>query len=261
MIKRVLLGCLLSLCWMLAPAADAANLDVSGDVGVGLVSSYIWRGREYSDKAIVQPEVGVRIDRWMLNARGMWDLEGGDPDSTERTRADLMLDYGIPWNDLQFKVGAIARIFHDDPGGKASDTYEVFAQVVANTMLCPSLTLYYDFGNIEGVYASVGLGDTTRLCEWADAVLNVQVGMGNARFNRDFFGNPDADEGEEFLTEKNALVDFSGSLAFPMTYREVVLTPKVEYIALLDSDLRDAAKAAGREASRVVGSITATWEF
>lgn len=252
----------------LVSAADARDVAMSGEAGVHVASSYTWRGKEVNDKPVVQPEVTLSIEQFTLDVWGTWDVKGTS-ETAERTRIDASLDYGFVWKMLQCKAGLVAHAYHDDPGGKASDTYEIFADVAADVSYCPSLVIYYDFGNIGGIYAALGVAETSEINAWASVNFEMSLGMGDERFNERFFGLPDAlpaEDGtvaEPISTKKAALVDFSVALSVPMRldWRQVNVTPKVEYVSLVDSDLRAAALAAGDHADRVIGSVTVSFDF
>ena len=177
----------------------------------------------------------------------------GRPASSTRTRVDVQADYSYEWDKVQLKAGAVARIYHDDPGNKARDTYEVYVQAAAPDMpFYPSITIYYDFGMIDGLYASLAAGQTWEIRGGMDIVLDARVGVATEGFNQRFFG-------DESL--RGGLVDVSGSLCLRIAYREFFITPKVEYVTLVDSALRDAAEAAGRSPDGVIGGISVAWSF
>ncbi|MEI6219669.1 MAG: hypothetical protein WCP86_12275 [bacterium] len=243
-------------------SAGAAGLETSGDVSATVASSYVWRGKEINDDAVVQPQIALCIDKWTLTAWGTWDVIA-DEGSSARTRVDVQVDYGIDWKRLMLKGGAVVRAYHDDPAGKATDTYEVYAQVAASDLeFSPSLTVYYDFGTIDGVYASLAAGDAMALREWIDLAVDVRLGVGSDGFNRRFFGKTSAGtEGDAGIDIKGGLVDISASLSFPIVHKELVITPKLEFSTLIDSALRDAAVADDRKADSLSGSISVAWAF
>lgn len=245
----------------LVSSANAVGLDVKGDVSATVASSYVWRGLEINDEAVIQPQVTLNIERWALAAWGTWDLKS-DPETSVRTRVDVQADYGMEWKNLLLKAGAVVRAYHDDPGRRASDTYEVYAQAAASDMsFYPSVTMYYDFGTIDGLYVSLAAGETWELYDWMDMVFDVRLGVASDGFVQRFFAGPPAADGTKSSDLRGGLVDFSSSLALPIVQKALVITPKVEYSTVIDSVLKEVVEAAGRNSDSVSVSLTVSWAF
>lgn len=236
------------------------GVEVKGEASVAAASSYFWRGKEMMDSTAIQPQITLGIERWTVSVGGAFDIKG-ESQTSARSRIDAQADYAFDWQNLQFKVGGVARTYHNDPGNVERDIYEVYAQAVATDVrFLPSITLYYDFGKIEGIYASVAAGETWQVVESVEAILDVRLGIASSGFTQRFFAAPSAgDDGDTSL--KGGLVDLSASLAFPVTYKRFVLTPKVEYVTLVDSALKEAAEKAGRNTDGVIGSLAISCTF
>jgi hypothetical protein len=264
MIRKTLCIMVLSASTGLAGSGFAEGLEVTGDASVAVASAYVWRGKEINDASVIQPQIALHLDKWTISAWGTWDVKS-EAASSDRTRVDVQGDYGFEWRNLQLKAGSVARIYHDDPGNKASDTYEVFAQVAAADMaLYPSVTVYYDFGTINGLYASLAIGETWECNSWIDAVLDVRLGVASDGFVERFFAGPndtDAAGGVSVSGTRGGLVDFSSSLSFPIQCKSVVIAPKVEYVTLVDSALKNAVEAAGLSADHTIISLAVSGRF
>jgi len=239
--------------------AREVNMDVQG--GLTVASSYVWRGRVVNDETVFQPEVLIKVDPFSLDIWGTWDVEG-TKDTPERTRIDFTLDYTIPREKIDLRFGAVAHAFHDDPGGHASDTYEVFGEVAGNGFLNPSLMLYYDFGTINAFYGYVRIADYRSLFEKADLETAMHMGFGSGRFNEIFFQPAQSGEGASLVERKFALVDLMISAAVPYRLKEsTTLQPKIEYVRLMNGDMRDIMKADGRKTEKLVASLTLAVRF
>ncbi len=77
----------------------------------------------------------------------------------EMNEVDLTLDYSMDVNDMiSLSVG---NILYDVDG--AADTNELYAGVSLNTLLSPSLTVYYDYDEFDGnIYTVASIGHTIR---------------------------------------------------------------------------------------------------
>lgn len=246
-------------CGGLAFSAGAEGLEVQGDASVAVASSYFWRGKEIHDSVVLQPEVTLGIDRWTISVSGTWDMTG-ESELSARTRIDAQADYGIEWKNIRFKAGAAVRTYHNDPADMESDTCEVYAHAAADMSFCPSVTIYYDLGKINGLYAQLSAGETWKVHQEVDLVLDVGLGLASSGFVQKFLAGAEAGpDGDTSL--RGGVVDLSCSLSAPVTYRKYVITPMVEYVTLIDSALRDAVEAAGRNSSGVIGSLTVSRSF
>lgn len=255
-------ACVTALCVIggLVCSVNVKALEVKGDASAAVSSSYFWRGKEIADSAVIQPQLSLFVGQWILSVGDTWDAKG-ESGLSARTRIDAQADYGFAWKNLDLKAGAVARTYHGDPGKLESDAYEIYARAAASDMqFYPSVTLYYSFGDIKGIYASFAAGETWQIQDWVDAVVDVRLGVASAGFVQKFFAGPAAgDDGDTTL--RGGLVDLAGSLSFPVTYKTLVVTPKLEYVTLIDSALRDAAEAVHRRSDGVMGSLAVTWSF
>lgn len=236
------------------------NMDIQG--GITFASAYVWRGRVINEDTVFQPEILFRSDPFSFNVWGTWDIEGKSESST-RTRVDFTLDYMMPFEDYTMRLGAVAHAYHDDPGGHASDTYELYTKATANMFLNPTLALYFDFGTIDGLYGNVSVDDIRSITDSIDLEMAAGLGFGSANFNKGFFAVRQEQGGMVTVAgDKMRLIDLSVSVAFPYSIGETTtLQPKVEYVRLMDSSLRDIVKAEGDKAENVVASLTLAMQF
>ncbi|MEI6809129.1 MAG: hypothetical protein WCN95_10440 [bacterium] len=255
-------ACVTALCVVggLVCSPNVEALEVKGDASAAVSSSYFWRGKEIADSTVIQPQLSLFVGQWILSVGDTW-VAKRESGLSARTRIDAQADYGFTWKTLDLKAGAVARTYHGDPDKLESDAYEIYARAAASDVqFYPSVTLYYSFGDIQGIYASFAAGETWQIQDWLDAVFGVRLGVASAGFIQKFFAGPSAgDDGDTTL--RGGLVDLSASLSLPATYKTLIITPRVEYVTLIDSSLRNAAEAVHRKSDGVVGSLAVTWSF
>ena len=244
-----------------ARAYGAAEPDVTGSVGLSVGSAYVWRGLEISPKPVIQPEASVRASDFSVNFWGSWDFDT-DPNRPTTPRFDVSADYGFVWNSLLIRLGILSHFFPGAATGEPADTYEAYVDLAADVPLHPSLTVYHDFDEFGGVYACFGLNENWSINTWADAIVEGSVGTASSGFNGSFFRSIPGGEGAGIAaTEKDALVDAVLGLSFPMTFHKLVVTPKAEYVTLIDKDLRDAVRSMDRKSDRFIVSLRMAMEF
>jgi hypothetical protein len=254
----------------LTSAEALDNINVDTEIGVTLASSYAWRGRMVRDKAMVQPEINISLQRVNINFWGTWDIDSDEVDTSERTRVDSSIDYGFMLGAVQMKAGLVVHAWHDEPVLGTRDTYETYVDMVATEWpMYPSLVIYHDFGTIQGYYGALSIMEGREITDKISADLKMSIGAGSESFNEKWFSasNPTIGTTEPSSTgtspsAKAALVDLTASVEFPMELRDGwSIVPKVEYVTLLDPDLRSAARAAGLDPDNLALSVTLAFVF
>lgn len=156
-------GIMLVAMTLLGAAATAAQaLEVSGDVYVGYYDKYLWRGFNLSgSKPVVQGGVdlsanGFTVSYWSnYQAR---DAANAGLESGDVTETDITLNYTVPTPELvSVNVG---NILYDVDGYPT--TNELYGKVGLNTLLAPSVTVYWDYDECEedGVFITAAIGHT-----------------------------------------------------------------------------------------------------
>ncbi len=241
-----------------ALVGPATELVVEGEVALQMVSPYVWRGRVIGSGPSFQPQITVWSGPVMLDIWGTWEwaTEEGEPVST---RFDVSMDYTYETEAYSLSGGGSIHVYHDSPSnGDRRDTYEAYFSAELATFLSPNLTVYWDLGRIEGIYAKVGLRERFVLHELAEAVVETSFGAASGRYIENFFDGRGKGDGS-VPTDEPAFVDFSISLMTPITVAEgLILEPRVEYTAVLDAQLKSQLKD---DVEHVVGSITLRWAF
>jgi uncharacterized protein (TIGR02001 family) len=152
---------------VLAAAGPAAALEVSGDAYAGVASKYLWRGYDLSGGLpVVQGGVDLSAKGFTLgfwsNFQTMTD-PGEGYRSNEITETDVTLDYTMDVTDLVSV--SVGHIFYALDG--INDTNELYLGVGLNTLLSPSLTVYYDYDEADetGLFYSASVGHSFDLID------------------------------------------------------------------------------------------------
>jgi hypothetical protein len=197
--------------------------------------------------------------------------------ATEHTRTDLTLEYAHTWGDkLIGRAGVISYIYEASPVTTwHKNTFEAY---VGSDILVPSLpsfTVYYDFSQIEGFYATAGLRHSFDIVKSEDARgrragnwtcsldLRADVGMADKTYNGKMFdyGAKDSD-GQPVYEPAASLVDFTGVVSLPvMINGNFTIEPAVKYMTLIDSKIRDSVDNAGDHVDGVAYSLTLSLSF
>lgn len=138
----------------------AESIKGEANASVGVFSRYVWRGQVLSTSAVIQPTVGITYGGFSANLWGNLDPdvkeatgEGEDSDSLAWTETDLTLSYSHTFFE-KLAVGA-GYIYYGLEG--IPDSQDVYLSVGYATILNPTLTLYYDFDEGDGGFATLAI--------------------------------------------------------------------------------------------------------
>ena len=136
---------ILTLYTAVAPANAAEG---SADASVGVFSKYVWRGMTFSEKAVVQPTVGLSYGGFSANLWANYDTDLETPNET-----DVTVSYGRSTGKLSYEAGAI---YYGLEG--VDDTTELYLSVGYDVILSPSATLYWDVDAGDGGFLVLAAG-------------------------------------------------------------------------------------------------------
>jgi len=131
-----------------------AAIEVTGDAYVGYFSKYVWRGYDLSGGLpVIQGGVdlstnGFTLSYWTnvqtrnddVDNDGVIDLNAGEGNET-----DVTLNYAIPVGEIA--TVNVGNIYYMLDG--LADTNELYVGATLNTLLAPSLKVYYDWDQAE----------------------------------------------------------------------------------------------------------------
>ncbi len=239
----------------LAAGMSGTARAAEGSAELAVLSKYVWRGQVVNDEAVLQPSVTVSAGNGLsLNTWGNLDLtdgtvaEGGGDAAGEFTEVDWTVGYALPLEGkLSVELGVIEYLFPF----AGSSTREVFVSAGLDTVLAPALSLYYDFDDVEGLYASASVSHGVELPGELTLDLGASVGYGDSAYNEGYFGVADGALNDLTLT---------AGIGLPAT-APVSVSVAVSYSVFLDSEIGDAAAEAFGDDSALVAGLTASYRF
>ena len=248
---------LLPLCLLFAVRVVSAEpCDFGVEADLKIAGGFVWRGTVVSDEPVAQPSATVRYGDFSMNAWATRDL-GEREEAAEYGRVDVTADYSMTAGRHLFGAGLVGIAYYE---GGADDTMEAFLWYALDVTLLPAITVAYDFRDIQGFYASLGLAQSVELIRDRLALdLHLEVNGADEAYADALFGYSEqlARELQAFAPDGPSLVDLTFSVETPLRLGEVAtVTPGVQLMTLLDSDIRDAVDDRGGDIEQAVFSVT-----
>ncbi len=244
---------------LVARAED--EMDVSVEVGSDILSKYVWRGQLLTDDPVIQPSVTVGAGGLSLNVWGSIDTTDINEDDQTQSyylqEVDYTLSYGLSLAEgVAAEVGVIWYTF-----AGAGSTGEIYGSVaLSDVPLSPSLKVYYDFDEIESIYASFGLEHEIGLTEQLSLTLGASVGYGDADYHQAYVlpDDPPADYDGEVSDVSDAAL--SATLGYTVN-ENFSLSVYATYTDFLDSDIAEAARLAYGDSDVFIAGVGAAYSF
>lgn len=227
-IKARLAVSLICICML----GSVAHAEITPTVGFSLdyFGKYVWRGQDVTDEPVLQPSTTIGLGNLSLGIWGNLETTNVNNEKNAFTEVDYTLDYSdaVPGVEgLGYSVGLIAYDFPE----AGSQTYEAYFGLSADTLLSPSVTVYYDYDDVDSFYVSAGVGhslpDILGPDSGVSADLSASLGWGAKKYNNGYWG-----------VNSSALNDLTLGAAFPFAAGPVTVTPSLNYIILTDSDIK-----------------------
>jgi hypothetical protein len=218
---------------------------VTGDVYIGPVSKYVFRGQDLSaNQWVVQGGADLSYKGFTLSYWSNFQTHSAGPyKSGNATETDITLNYAYsPISLLTFNVGDTAYTF--DQG---SNTNELFLKTTVNTLLSPTFSIYWDWDQATqaGLFYTLSIGHTFELAK------NIGLNLGAlASYNQQ---NPSADLGANYNNLHN--YELSASVDYALT-DSIKITPSFIY----SNAFKGGARAAGVSDESIYG-IKAAFNF
>ncbi len=263
----------MTFCSIPAWAEDESPVSASADISI--MSRYVWRGYVLSDSSLVaQPSVTVGYKGFGINLWGNLDDGYNDGDVTTKddsnfNETDLTLSYDWTFDKFSFGVG---YIYYGLEG--AEDTQELYYTVSYDTILSPTLTIYYDIDTVPGAYMLFGVSHSI---PWSDEVsldLSASVSYYSSTSMYEY-GGPDGSialDGETIGYPKRTYSAFhdaniTASMTFPVD-SHISITPSLSYTFGISDKARTHIAAKNKEAfssvyehCQVYGGVTVSLGF
>lgn len=236
----------------LAVTGSEAEEELSYEISVDYMSHYVWRGMLLTDDPVIQPSITLGYGDFSFNAWGSMDVtdvnEADTDDDYRLQEVDYTLSYAFsPADGIDMEAGVIYYTFAGFDG-----TWEGYLSgSLSDVLLAPTLTLYYDFDEVDGYYANFSLGHDISLTDNLTLSLGTSIGFGDEDYNDVYFGVDDS--GESDLVVSAGLgytVNDNFSIGCSLAYSE-----------LLDNDIEEAADTGYGDSDKLVFGINATFTF
>lgn len=230
-------------------AADAASekQTVSVNADLPLLSAYVWRGQVLNDEAVFQPSITVSKGGFTLNVAENVNLTNISTEhAPEATETDLTFSYTTRIESVAASIGWIEYLFSNQP---VPGTREVFVSAgLPDLPGSPTIAAYHDFKEINGTYFVLSTG-YSKTFDNVTIGLSGSVGYGSASYNKGYFGIDSAAFNDLTL----------GLTASIKAADNLTVTPIVQYVTLLDSDIRNAAKSWYKDDRQVVFGLKVSY--
>lgn len=205
--SKGLLG--LVLVGMVMASTAAAEIEVSGDAYINVSSMYLWRGFDLSNgDPVVQAGTDISFNGFTLGFWGNYDI-----DDTKLNETNVILDYTFDASDL-LSV-SLGHILYAVDG--ADTTGELYTGVTLNTLLEPTLTVYYDYDEFAGdIFVTVAVGHTFTVAENLDLSLGA---LASYYRNDDYkeLHNAEFSAGIDYALTDQLSLGFSGIFSTPLS--------------------------------------------
>ncbi|MHC4759491.1 MAG: hypothetical protein ACYTE8_12615 [Planctomycetota bacterium] len=214
-----------------------AQEELGIDLNFDFYSKYIWRGQNLVDGWVFQPSTSLSYKGFTGLVWGNLDMTNDNRDSCEFTEVDLSLDYTGKCPGIDILNYSLGFIYYDfpDPGG-VDDTWELYWGLALDVLLNPSVTVYHDVDEADGgAYVSTGVSHSfVNVIELSPDMpvgvdLSASWGWGNSSYNKAYWGVNDSKS-----------QDMALSAAFPIGLGNWTLAPSINYVTLMNDDIRSA---------------------
>jgi len=258
--KKIMIGICVA-CMSLFSKAQTNDIQVEqspafiyGNIEAPIVSSFFNRGRLLDDNVVTQPTVTMLKDfefgTILFNVWQNIDIKNKLCDES-LNETDLTLGYTKTVDIMTYNIGIIDYIYTCQP---VPNTYEIYMTISAaipkSFTLNPTLSIYYDFDEADGVYAMVGMSHSFILNSLT-ITPDVSIGAATSGYNNYYFG-----------VDKTKVNDLSTGLTIAYLYsKEIVISGAVRYGTMLDKEIKDGANSVFGGYEQLTGKISVIYNF
>lgn len=215
---------------------------------------YVWHGIVFNNEPVWQPYLefglnGLSVNLW-LNYELTDNLvypEG--PGENEFTEADWTITYSGAVDDITYSIGFLNYNYVNTG---INSTSEIFFSLGLNNDFAPTITVYRDIDQAEGLYASLSAGYSFPAASFLNEgdttfSLGGSMGYGDLDHNKHYWG----------LEEDIALdVLISASLSIALN-ENWSITPTAYWASVLTGEIRDAVE----EPDNIWASFSLTFSY
>ena len=220
--------------WPLAGPQTIASTATDVEVTAAHYSKYIWRGQNLNDDPVFQTAASVSYGGLSAGIWGNMDLTNINGNTGDFSEIDYSLDYSAAMPGFEGIGYSLGAIYYDFPGTATPATAELYGALNFDLPLSPSVTLYHDVDEADGIYVSFAAGHTMEKIAalGSDIGVGMQIGAslgwGSASYNRYYWATP-----------QSKLNDLVLSVSFPIQIAGWTSAPSVYYVTLVSDDIRD----------------------
>ena len=229
--------------------ATAEENKLTFDADTGVYGKYVWRGITFNDNVVNQGSVTASYAGFSANVWYNLDLtDEGDDNEFQTSEVDYTLSYSGQINDqIAYDAG---YVYYDFPTAN-NGTGELFVGLSFDTILAPSVTLYYDIDEVNGFFLDFGISHGVELSEGYVLELGANLGL------------MDDDQSEFYLGKEGS--NFSNitlSAALPIALNDTfTLTPAVYFNSLVTGGNAEAVGVSGSDEESVFASLSLSASF
>ncbi len=194
---------------------------ITGSVSVSIMSDFVARGRKLGGEPAIQPSLTLNYDAlsftyWQNND---WDDDSRPQESAagqgHATESDLIVTY---YKQVHEKVGVVAGVLYIAGHGFA-DTTRWIGGVTFNTLLSPSLTVYWDTDEGDGTFYVASISHS------------FQIPVGDQKIPLNLSAQASYDDGDLY-----ASTDDDGKVIHDFHYGQVTASTSLPIFKLLKVD-------------------------
>lgn len=234
-------------------SAYAQEIKTSGYASADVMSNYVWRGQKLSNSWVIQPSAGITYGVFGVNIWANYDSDSQIDEGNghgEFNETDITLSYTRSMDKWTFGTGYIYYALNG-----ANDTQELYLSAEYDTLLSPSLTLYYDFDEGNGAFLVAAIGHSFEIAK----DINWNLGA-SASYNINNKVMGFDKDGDDFSNFYNA--ELSTSVDIPV-WKAVSIAPKLAYSFPLSNDAKEAIRNISDDGDKEIfyGGINLTLSF
>jgi len=231
----------------------AEDIKPSGYASADVMSNYVWRGQKLSNSWVIQPSVGITYGVFGVNIWANYDSDSQIDEGNghgEFNETDITLSYTRSMDKWTFGTGYIYYALNG-----ANDTQELYLSAEYDTLLSPSLTLYYDFDEGNGAFVVAAIGHSFEIAKDINWNLGASASY---NINNKVMGLDK--DGDDFSNFYNA--ELSTSVDIPV-WKAVSIAPKLAYSFPLSNDAKEAIRNISDDGDKEIfyGGINLTLSF
>lgn len=265
MLRRKLLGAVLSAVAVSAAAARPARAQATVGADLGLFSGYIWRGISVTNRPVGQPNAyvafpagnaSVTVGGWANVDLGRYDgaddfSQSGGVSSFDLAEFDPWAEVSVPAGKATLTGGVVGYVFPNDFGATEDlNTWEVYGKVGLAVPLSPKLAVYYDIDKVKGAYIEGSVAHSVPLGS-VSLSLGALAGVSA--------GQAEADDPEELNNFfENGFTHLDLSAGVPFSAGIFSLTPVIHLV--VNGDEITKFTSPGDESDvKLWGGLTISW--